>query len=58
MAGVGVCAMVVQGVLIGPVVKRFGERAALIVGLAVRRAGFATYGIGADRHAVPGSAFR
>jgi DHA1 family tetracycline resistance protein-like MFS transporter len=47
MAGVGVCAMVVQGALIGPVVKRFGERTALIAGLLFGAAGFATYGIAA-----------
>ena len=33
MAGVGVCAMIVQGALIGPVVARFGERTALLAGL-------------------------
>jgi len=33
MAGVGLSAMIVQGGLIGPAVARFGERAALIVGL-------------------------
>jgi DHA1 family tetracycline resistance protein-like MFS transporter len=48
MAGVGVCAMVVQGALIGPVVKRFGERTALIAGLLFGAAGFATYGIAAS----------
>ena len=48
MAGVGVCAMVVQGALIGPVVKRFGERTALIAGLMFGAAGFATYGIAAS----------
>jgi len=45
MAGVGVCAMVVQGVLIGPVTRRFGERVALLIGLAFGAAGFAIYGI-------------
>ncbi len=44
MAGVGVCAMVVQGGLIGPTVKRFGERATLIMGLVFGIAGFATWG--------------
>jgi MFS transporter, DHA1 family, tetracycline resistance protein len=47
MAGVGICAMVVQGTLIGPVVKRFGERRALLVGLLFGTAGFAIYGIAA-----------
>jgi DHA1 family tetracycline resistance protein-like MFS transporter len=44
MAGVGICAMVVQGTLIGPVVRRFGERRALIAGLLFGAAGFAIYG--------------
>jgi DHA1 family tetracycline resistance protein-like MFS transporter len=47
MAGVGICSMVVQGALIGPVVRRFGERPALIAGLLFGTAGFATYGIAA-----------
>jgi DHA1 family tetracycline resistance protein-like MFS transporter len=47
MAGVGVCSMVVQGTLIGPVVQRFGERRALIAGLLFGVAGFATFGIAA-----------
>jgi DHA1 family tetracycline resistance protein-like MFS transporter len=48
MAGVGICAMVVQGTLIGPVVKRFGERRALIAGLLFGAAGFAIYGVAAS----------
>ncbi|HXW27161.1 MAG TPA: MFS transporter, partial [Xanthobacteraceae bacterium] len=48
MAGVGVCSMVVQGGLIGPVVTRFGERNALVAGLLFGAAGFATYGIAAS----------
>ena len=44
LAGVGVCAMVVQGALIGPVIKRFGERASLIVGQLFGFAGFFIYG--------------
>ena len=44
MAGVGVCAMVVQGGLIGPVVRRFGERNALIAGLMFGAAGFFVHG--------------
>jgi len=43
MAGVGICAMVVQGALIGPVVTRFGERNALVAGLLFGAAGFAIY---------------
>ncbi|MBV8839975.1 MAG: MFS transporter, partial [Alphaproteobacteria bacterium] len=45
MAGVGVCSMVVQGALIGPVTRRFGERVALLIGLAFGAIGFAVYGI-------------
>jgi DHA1 family tetracycline resistance protein-like MFS transporter len=45
MAGVGICAMVVQGALIGPVIKRFGERTSLLLGLAFGAAGFAAYGV-------------
>jgi DHA1 family tetracycline resistance protein-like MFS transporter len=48
MAGVGICSMVVQGALIGPVVRRFGERAALVTGLLFGVAGFATYSIAAS----------
>ncbi|MEN3375004.1 MAG: transporter, family, tetracycline resistance protein [Hyphomicrobiales bacterium] len=45
LAGVGVCSMVVQGGLIGPVVKQFGERRALMAGLLFGAAGFFVYGI-------------
>jgi MFS transporter, DHA1 family, tetracycline resistance protein len=45
LAAVGLCAMVVQGGLIGRVVKRFGERTALIIGLVFGIAGFATMGL-------------
>ena len=51
MASVGVCAMVVQGVLIGPVVSRFGERNALMAGLLFGAAGFAAYGMAATGEA-------
>jgi DHA1 family tetracycline resistance protein-like MFS transporter len=40
LAGVGVLQMIVSGGLVGPVVKRLGERLALIVGLASGMAGF------------------
>ena len=43
MAGIGLCSMVVQGGLIGPTVKRLGERTTLIVGLAFGVAGFGTW---------------
>jgi DHA1 family tetracycline resistance protein-like MFS transporter len=45
MAGVGIAAVVVQGGAIGPVVKRFGERRALIVGLGFGVAGFAVFAL-------------
>jgi DHA1 family tetracycline resistance protein-like MFS transporter len=45
MAGVGTAAIVVQGGVVGPAVKRFGERAALIVGLAFGVAGFTNFGL-------------
>lgn len=45
LAGIGVCAAVVQGGLTGLVVKRFGERTALFAGLLCGGAGFAVYGL-------------
>jgi MFS transporter, DHA1 family, tetracycline resistance protein len=48
MAGVGICSMVVQGLLIGPVVTRFGERNALVAGLLFGAAGFAIYAVAAS----------
>jgi DHA1 family tetracycline resistance protein-like MFS transporter len=47
MAGVGACAMVVQGALIGPTVARFGERAALLAGLTFGALGFVVFGLAA-----------
>ncbi|MGH7491595.1 MAG: TCR/Tet family MFS transporter [bacterium] len=47
LAGVGVCSAIVQGGLIGPIVKRFGERRALLTGLIFGAAGFAIYGLAA-----------
>jgi MFS transporter, DHA1 family, tetracycline resistance protein len=44
LAIVGVCSMVVQGVAIGPIVKHFGERKALLFGLLCGAAGFLIYG--------------
>jgi MFS transporter, DHA1 family, tetracycline resistance protein len=44
LAIVGVCSMVVQGVAIGPIVKRLGERRALLLGLASGAVGFLIYG--------------
>jgi MFS transporter, DHA1 family, tetracycline resistance protein len=44
LAGVGVCSMIVQGLLIKPVVAALGERRALALGLAFGILGFAVYG--------------
>ncbi|MBL8670265.1 MAG: TCR/Tet family MFS transporter [Alphaproteobacteria bacterium] len=45
LAGVGVCAMLVQGLLVRPVVARIGERRTLLVGLLCGTLGFAIYGL-------------
>jgi len=45
LAGVGVCAAVVQGGLIRPTIHRFGQRAVLLGGLIFGAAGFAIYGL-------------
>jgi DHA1 family tetracycline resistance protein-like MFS transporter len=47
MAGVGLCAIVVQGGLIGPAVRMFGERKALMIGLLFGSVGFFVYGVAA-----------
>ena len=44
LALVGICAMAVQGAAIGPIVKRFGERRALLLGLGSGAAGFLIFG--------------
>ena len=44
LALVGICAMVVQGTAIGPIVKRFGERQALVFGLGCGAVGFLIFG--------------
>jgi DHA1 family tetracycline resistance protein-like MFS transporter len=48
MAGVGLCAMIVQGGLVAPTVQRFGERAALLIGLGFGIAGFTGFGLAAS----------
>jgi len=48
MAGVGLCAMIVQGTLIRPAVSRFGEGVALIIGLTFGIAGFALFGLASN----------
>lgn len=45
LAAVGVSGGLVQGVLVGPIVKRLGERRALILGLACGAIGFSVYGL-------------
>ncbi len=45
LAAVGICSMIVQGGLVRPAVRRFGERRALIAGLLAGAAGFAIYGL-------------
>jgi MFS transporter, DHA1 family, tetracycline resistance protein len=44
LAMVGVCAMMVQGAAIGPIVKHFGERRALLLGLCCGAVGFLIFG--------------
>jgi MFS transporter, DHA1 family, tetracycline resistance protein len=44
LAMVGICAMVVQGLAIGPIVQRLGERRALLLGLGCGAAGFLIFG--------------
>ncbi len=44
MAGSGLSMMLVQGALVKPAVARFGERRALVIGLACAVVGFAIYG--------------
>jgi len=45
LAAVGVCAAVVQGGMVGPIVARLGERKALLAGLLCGILGFATFGL-------------
>ena len=45
LAMVGICAMAVQGAAIGPIVRRFGERRALLLGLGSGAAGFLLFGL-------------
>jgi DHA1 family tetracycline resistance protein-like MFS transporter len=46
LAGVGVCSMIVQGLLVKPVVARLGERRAMVAGLMFGTLGFVFYGLG------------
>jgi DHA1 family tetracycline resistance protein-like MFS transporter len=45
MAAVGLCAMIVQGGLIGPAVRSFGERNTLLLGLLFGVAGFTVWAL-------------
>jgi len=45
LALVGICSMIVQGAAIGPIVRHFGERRALLLGLLFGAAGFFIYGV-------------
>jgi DHA1 family tetracycline resistance protein-like MFS transporter len=45
LAGVGISALIVQGFLVKPVVRRLKERRAMAVGLTFGAAGFAIYGL-------------
>jgi DHA1 family tetracycline resistance protein-like MFS transporter len=50
LALVGICSMVVQGGAIGPIVRRFGERRALYLGLACGAVGFFVFGTAPSGH--------
>ncbi|WP_426434227.1 TCR/Tet family MFS transporter [Bradyrhizobium genosp. P] len=50
LALVGLCAMVVQGAAIGPIVKHLGERKALFLGLVSGAAGFLIFGAAPTGH--------
>jgi MFS transporter, DHA1 family, tetracycline resistance protein len=45
LAMVGVCAMVVQGAVVGPIVARFGERIAMVLGLGSGALGFLVFAV-------------
>jgi MFS transporter, DHA1 family, tetracycline resistance protein len=45
LAVVGICAAIVSGVLVGPIVKRFGERHTLLAGLVFGTLGFLAFGL-------------
>jgi MFS transporter, DHA1 family, tetracycline resistance protein len=45
LAGVGICSIVVQGVLVGRVVRALGEQRTMLVGLACAALGFAIQGL-------------
>ena len=45
LAAIGFCSATVQGLLVRPLVRRFGERRVLVAGLAAGALGFAVYGV-------------
>jgi DHA1 family tetracycline resistance protein-like MFS transporter len=45
MALIGVCSAIVQGALVGPAVRRLGERRTLLLGLVAGALGFTVYGL-------------
>ena len=48
LMGVGVCSILVQGVLVGPVVRALGERRTMLVGLAGGMIGFVIQALASD----------
>lgn len=48
LAGIGIGSMVVQGALVGLVIKWLGERATMMIGLVTGAAGFLIYGLADD----------
>ena len=48
LAGAGVSALIVQGLLMRPLTARFGERKTLLAGLLSGAVGFAVYGVATD----------
>lgn len=45
LAAIGLCSATVQGLLVRPLVRRFGERRVLVAGLLAGALGFAIYGV-------------
>jgi MFS transporter, DHA1 family, tetracycline resistance protein len=45
LAGIGICSAIVQGALVGPAVRRLGERRVLLTGLSFGALGFFVYGL-------------
>jgi DHA1 family tetracycline resistance protein-like MFS transporter len=45
LAGIGICSAIVQGALVGPAVRRLGERRVLLTGLSCGALGFFGYGL-------------